>query len=218
MVGAGCGPDPPTPTGGVGRGFRSAPARPGYRLLRSHGSQLCCSFQELRAPFNPAADVRVSRGDITASQAFHEFSREIAAHTDGTPRSGSSQINFEEFLVCLALCGHIKYAEVKKEDGTPAMSLAQKVEGIFDNYLGTKDELKVIQPIVAPPPPRFNPATASKPGKPPPPATFMNAWQKMDLSHLWGFPVRYADVLTVYTAQVRVRACVHACGAGQKKP
>ena len=68
------------------------------------------------------------------------------------------------------------------------MSLAQKVEGVIDNYLGAKDELAVVQPIVAPPPPRFNPAQFSVPGKAPPPATFMNAWKQMSLSHLWGFP------------------------------
>ena len=67
--------------------------------------------------------------------------------------------------------------------------LEQKVEGIIANYLGEKDVLKVVQPIVAPPPPRFNPVAARPAGKPPIPQTFMNAWQKMDLSHLWGFPL-----------------------------
>ena len=68
------------------------------------------------------------------------------------------------------------------------MSLAQRVEAIFDNYLDGKDEAQCIQPLY-PPPPRFDPVKKfSVPGKPPPPATFMNAWTKMDLSHLWGFP------------------------------
>ena len=52
------------------------------------------------------------------------------------------------------------------------MPLNLKVEGILDNYLGHKDELAVVQPFVAPPMPRFNPATAQVPGKPLPPATF----------------------------------------------
>ena len=69
------------------------------------------------------------------------------------------------------------------------MTLIQRVDALFANYLGEKDELAVVQPIVAPPPPRFNPLSASQaPGKAPPPPTFMAAWAKMDLSHLCGFP------------------------------
>ena len=42
-------------------------------------------------------------------------------------------ITFDEFIVCLTLCGHIKYEEVDE------MSLAQRVDGICANYLGLKD-------------------------------------------------------------------------------
>ena len=80
------------------------------------------------------------------------------------------------------------------------MSLGQKVDGMIDNYLGTKDELAVIQPIVAPPPPRFNPVSFSVPGKAPPPATFMNAWKQMDLSHLWAYPIFEEGVFALLEA------------------
>ena len=95
-------------------------------------------------------------------------------------KNANTTINFDEFLVCLALCGSIKYAEVKDADGKEMMSLADKVEGILDNYTGQKDALAVIQKCF-PPPPRFNPKAPqfSTPGKPAPPPSFMAAWQKM---------------------------------------
>jgi len=93
----------------------------------------------------------------------------------------ATTINFDEFMVCLGLCGHIKYAEVEK------MSLAQKVDSCYTNYLGESDEQKCID-LCYPPPPRFNPAVKQNTGGPAPSATFMDTWKKMDLSHLFGFP------------------------------
>ena len=60
-------------------------------------------------------------------------------------------LDFDEFVLCLALCGHIKYERVVE------MSLAQRVLGIICNYLGEKDERAVItEAVVVPqePPPR----------------------------------------------------------------
>ena len=93
----------------------------------------------------------------------------------------ATTINFDEFMVCLALCGSIKYANVEK------MSLAQKVDSLYTNYLGETDEQKCID-LCYPPPPRFNPAVKRNTGGPVPSATFMDTWKKMDLSHLFGFP------------------------------
>ena len=111
-------------------------------------------------------------------------------------KNANTTINFDEFLVCLALCGSIKYAEVKDADGKELMGLGDKVAGIFANYLGEADETQVIQKCF-PPPPRFNPAVAAAPGKPPPVASFMTAWKAMDLSHLWGFPTFEEGVFAV---------------------
>ena len=65
---------------------------------------------------------------------------------------GNATIDFDEFLVCLALCGHIKYEEVEQ------MSLAQRVEGIVANYLGERDEQAVIDAAMLGPVARFDPA------------------------------------------------------------
>ena len=53
-----------------------------------------------------------------------------------------SAIDFDEWCVCLALCGHTKYANVG------AMSLAQRVSATLDNYLGTRDELAAVSAAV----------------------------------------------------------------------
>ena len=64
-------------------------------------------------------------------------------------------IDFDEWLVCLGLCGQIKYEEVEE------MSLAQRVEGIISNYLkgegpGWGDEHDVITKAVVEPILRFD--------------------------------------------------------------
>ena len=110
----------------------------------------------------------------------------------------ASTITNDEFLVCIALCGSIKYGEVKDKDGK-ALPLAMMVDGIIANFLGEADEAKVVQKLY-PPPPRFNPASMSVPGKPAPPPTFMAAWGKMDLSHLWGFPTFESGVFEILEA------------------
>ena len=60
------------------------------------------------------------------------------------PEGDAPVLTFDEFLVCLALCGHIKYEEIDE------MSLAQRVDGVIANYLGEKDEHAVITEAVAP--------------------------------------------------------------------
>ena len=103
---------------------------------------------------------------------------------------GNATIDFDEFLVCLALCGHIKYEEVEQ------MSLAQRVEGIVANYLGERDEQAVVTAAVAPPVERFDAKTlAVLPGQAADQhAQWQAAWSKMDLSHVFGFPLWEKEV------------------------
>jgi hypothetical protein len=108
------------------------------------------------------------------------------------PRDG---ILRSQFVTVLALCGTNKYAGVTDAKGQP-MALAAMVDGMFANYLGEADEAQVVQSLF-PPPPRFDPAVATAPGKPAPPPSFMAAWKQMNLSHLFGFPTWEAGVFGV---------------------
>jgi hypothetical protein len=98
---------------------------------------------------------------------------------------GADAIDAEEFLWCLALCGHVKYEEVEQ------MSLAQRVAGICSNLLGEKDEQQVITQAIVPKVTRFEPEQL----KPPPHVSaashlrFLAAWRRMDLSRIHGFPL-----------------------------
>ena len=99
--------------------------------------------------------------------------------------------------MCVALCGTIKYEEIEQ------MSLAQKVEGIFLNYRhsidgeaaagkhakhvehkhGHKDEHAWIPECLYPPLPRYDWKNS---GADP---DFLKEWEKMDLAHIFGFPL-----------------------------
>ena len=52
--------------------------------------------------------------------------------------SGNDGVDYDEWCHCLGLCGHIKYEELDE------MCLADRVAGVIANYLGEKDEQKVI--------------------------------------------------------------------------
>ena len=94
----------------------------------------------------------------------------------GAGAEGSTTMTFDEFLVCLGLCGHIKYEEIEE------MSLAQRVAGVICNYLGEKDEHAVISEVVAPPMERFDVASSGADKK------FCAVWSKLNLGHVFGFP------------------------------
>ena len=98
---------------------------------------------------------------------------------------GAPTIDFEAFLVCLALCGHVKYEEVEQ------MSLAQRVAGIIANFLGEKDEQQVLTEVLAPRVERLSTAgVVALPGMDAAVhALFMRVWAKMDLGQLYGFPL-----------------------------
>ena len=98
---------------------------------------------------------------------------------------GADTIDAEEFLVCLALCGHVKYEEVEQ------MSLAQRVAGIVANFLGEKDEQQVLTEVLVPRAERMSTAgVVALPGMDTAVhGQFMSMWARMDLSHLFGFPL-----------------------------
>ena len=98
---------------------------------------------------------------------------------------GAPTIDFEAFLVCLALCGHVKYEEVEQ------MSLAQRVSGIVANFLGEKDEQQVLTEVLAPRVERFDCTGVTPPAglEPESHELFMRCWHRMDLSHVFGFPL-----------------------------
>ena len=63
------------------------------------------------------------------------------------------------------------------------MTLTQQVQGMVDNFLVRKDEKAVISDVLYPPPPRFDWKNS---GAAP---AFLEVWGKMDLSHVFGFPL-----------------------------
>ena len=63
------------------------------------------------------------------------------------------------------------------------MSLAQKVAGVVDNFLVTRDEKAVVSDALYPPLPRYDYAAS---GADP---DFCEQWAKMDLTHIFGFPL-----------------------------
>ena len=75
------------------------------------------------------------------------------------------------------------------------MSLLQRVEAIFANYLGEKDEHAVISAAMYPPVERFDAAASSGDSKSPCAVT----WAKMDLSHVFGFPTWEEGVYSAFS-------------------
>ena len=71
------------------------------------------------------------------------------------------------------------------------MSLAQRVAGIVANFLGEKDEQQVLTEVLAPRAERLSTAgVLALPGMDAAVhALFMGVWAKMDLGHLYGFPL-----------------------------
>merc|ERR1719163_2187243 len=74
----------------------------------------------------------------------------VTAQKDNGSGKARASIDFDEFVVCLALCGHVKYERVE------GMSLAARVSAIMENYLGQKDELTVVSAAVVKKVERFN--------------------------------------------------------------
>jgi len=78
----------------------------------------------------------------------------VTTAQDKSESTGNAGSNYDEWCMCLGLCGHIKYEEISE------MSLAQRVEGMILNYLGEKDEHAVISDCLYPPLPRYDVSNA----------------------------------------------------------
>jgi hypothetical protein len=99
---------------------------------------------------------------------------------------GLDTIDFDEFVTCLGLMGHIKYEEIEE------MTLADRLCAIVDNWLGVRDEQAVVNDHCVPPPPRYDFRSLSKPLKGQDEsehARLVQTYAKMDLSHVFGFPL-----------------------------
>jgi hypothetical protein len=112
------------------------------------------------------------------------------ANVGAEGKEGAETIDFDEFLVCLALCGHIKYEEVHQ------MDLYARVAGILGNYLRETDEQFVISEAVVPKPERYDPksSAALKSQDSLEHKRWLATWTKMDLSHVFGFPAWEKEV------------------------
>ena len=111
--------------------------------------------------------------------------REYEQVSKSTKGSSDTSMTFDEYFMCVALCGHVKYEEVEQ------MSLAQRVSGIVANFLGEKDEQQVLTEVLAPRVERLSTAgVVALPGMDAAVhALFMRVWAKMDLGQLYGFPL-----------------------------
>ena len=90
-------------------------------------------------------------------------------------------MDFDEYVMALVLCGHMKYEEVE------GMTLAQRVAGVVANLLGEKSEEQVITEVVVARVERFDAwTTARDEGVP---DAFVELWHRLDLSGIYGFPL-----------------------------
>ena len=139
------------------------------------------------------AEGRAYAVHLTASDLRSAF---VACQRGDHGEEGNATIDFDEFLVCLALCGHVKYEEVGE------MSLAQRVAGICANYLGQKNEQDVTTEAVAPKVERFDPkgATALQGQSAEDHALWVSTWGKMDVSHVYGFPLWEKEIFELLQA------------------
>jgi hypothetical protein len=85
------------------------------------------------------------------------------------------RISFDEFLLCLGMCGAFKY-------DVQGMKIPQRVEAIVSEYLG-KASAEAALEAAAPKAKRFDP---SRSGADP---AFIACWRSLDLSSVVGFPV-----------------------------
>ena len=101
------------------------------------------SALDIKAAFAGAQDVDVAAG------AKGVFAQGEGKKQDAlTMGNANHQIGFDEFLNAIALCGHIKYMEVK------GSTMAQRVKGSIDNFLGIRSEKEVITDMIYPSAPR----------------------------------------------------------------
>ena len=126
--------------------------------------------------------VHTSLSMLDAKAAFTAAQR---TPESGDAASAKAVVELSEFQTALALCGAIKYEEVE------GMSLAQRVAGIVANFFVEQDEEEVIAAAVMPQVRRFDTARVPVPSGMPQKEheLFMRCWHRMDLSHVFGFPL-----------------------------
>ena len=132
-------------------------------------------------------DVEVALSAVDVQRAFVSCQR-----GDGGDE-GNETIDFDEFLLCLALCGQIKFDEIGE------MELEAKVGSIVATFLGEMDESAAIGDAIAPKVARFDPTeTLALPGHSAAEhERWMSAWSQMDLSRLVGFPTWEKEVFDI---------------------
>ena len=154
-------------------------------------------------------DVHTNLSWLDAKGAFataQEKDDTLAASKGKTTMDANMTMTFDEYYMCVALCGTIKYEEIEQ------MTLAQKVEGIFLNYRhstdgekaagkhakhvehkhGRKDEHAWISECLYPPLPRYDYAASGADPE------FIKVYSKMDLFHVLGFPTWEKEAFTLF--------------------
>ena len=91
--------------------------------------------------------------EVHSSLSFLDTQGAFATCQQGGEDDDALAMDFDEYVMALVLCGHMKYEEVE------GMSLAQRVAGIVANLLGEKDEEEV-NPTPSPYPLTLTPALA----------------------------------------------------------
>ena len=126
--------------------------------------------------FTPEVHSNLSQLDIRGAFVTAQGSSGKSGAGSNTNAAGVV-VDFVEFQNILGLCGHIKYEEINE------MSLAQKVAGIVDNFLQVRDEVAVVSDCLYPPAARYDFQSSGAP------AGFLEVYAKMDLAHIFGFPL-----------------------------
>jgi hypothetical protein len=124
--------------------------------------------------------------EVHSSLSFLDTQGAFATCQQGGEHDDALTMDFDEYVMALVLCGHMKYEEVE------GMTLAQRVAGVVANLLGEKSEEQVITEAVAPRVERFDLAEAKAEDgllSPDDHHRFLQAWSRMDLSHVHGFPL-----------------------------
>ena len=135
-----------------------------------------------------AAFAGAQSGDETLGKGSGDFKQGQNANSGDKLQMGNAnhKVNFDEWMLAIALCGHMKYVEVK------GSTMSQRVAGALDNYIGRdanemaigdtggRSEKQVLSEILYPAPPRTQIAKTAKPPSGMPAeqhALFLTTWK-----------------------------------------
>ena len=123
-----------------------------------------------------SADIELALSSLDVESAF------TLCQDGGHGDAANDTIEFEEFLMCLGMCGCFKYSSVE------SMGAQQKVEAIIAEYLG-KASIDEVVASAAPKVERYDPSGS---GAPP---AMIEAWGKMStIEYIAGFPTWEEEV------------------------